>query len=390
MENAMGNEVSDSLELIEQDMRECATGKSPIYFADRIRALRQGGGVSGELVEMGDDEEGQPRIVIHTTRDALRGCGLILFRTVTVSLTPGPGNKGRTDMNTLDTIIAHMLGYANITAQTDARVIMHWANQLEALRPAPEAAPVDGMVRDAVLAKLREVLGVDGSVYREVSALLAAPTREAAIDSSHIDSKSIGAPIAQGEQRDAEQELLNIANAKRFDRECFSGDTEFADWAQSRCRYTLASRQPASPAEPVTVPVVTGTAPERIWLQVNADARPSEWDLDQPFPSDHDGITWADEAIGGVEVEYVRVDLPSLWTYALTAAKAAPNDAVAGLARSASAWPDGLVVFGDHLLIREIEVPPGFAIDGVALKLGRLRLVEKAAQPESVQGDTHG
>jgi hypothetical protein len=40
MENAMGNEVSDSLELIEQDMRECATGKSPIYFADHIRALR--------------------------------------------------------------------------------------------------------------------------------------------------------------------------------------------------------------------------------------------------------------------------------------------------------------------------------------------------------------
>jgi hypothetical protein len=40
----MSHEVSDSLELIEQDMRECATGKSPIYFADRIRALRQGGG----------------------------------------------------------------------------------------------------------------------------------------------------------------------------------------------------------------------------------------------------------------------------------------------------------------------------------------------------------
>ena len=32
-------------------------------------------------------------------------------------------------------------------------------------------------------------------------------------------------------------ELLNIANAKRFDRSVFEDDTVFADWAQSRCRY---------------------------------------------------------------------------------------------------------------------------------------------------------
>lgn len=33
------------------------------------------------------------------------------------------------------------------------------------------------------------------------------------------------------------RELLNIAEAKRFDRTVFDDDTEFADWAQSRCRY---------------------------------------------------------------------------------------------------------------------------------------------------------
>lgn len=39
---------------------------------------------------------------------------------------------------------------------------------------------------------------------------------------------------------EALQELNNIANAKRFDRETFADDTEFADWAQSRARHTLA------------------------------------------------------------------------------------------------------------------------------------------------------
>lgn len=33
-----------------------------------------------------------------------------------------------------------------------------------------------------------------------------------------------------------EGELSNIANAKRFDRERFGDDTDFADWAQSRAR----------------------------------------------------------------------------------------------------------------------------------------------------------
>lgn len=56
----------------------------------------------------------------------------------------------------------------------------------------------------------------------------------------------------------------------------------------------------------------TETAPKRIWLQVNPDAREDaetggvEGD-DEPFP---DGdVTWCWHSIGGLEVEYVRADL---------------------------------------------------------------------------------
>ena len=55
------------------------------------------------------------------------------------------------------------------------------------------------------------------------------------------------------------------------------------------------------------IDALTPTAPRRIWLQINvnehADAR------DQPFPPDHDGVSWCDASVGGPEVEYVRADL---------------------------------------------------------------------------------
>jgi hypothetical protein len=40
---------------------------------------------------------------------------------------------------------------------------------------------------------------------------------------------------------EAISELMNIVHAQRFNRDCFQDDTDFADWAQSRCRHTLAS-----------------------------------------------------------------------------------------------------------------------------------------------------
>lgn len=42
--------------------------------------------ISGEVVEIGDDETGQPRIVVHTTREAIKAYPtLLLFRRVTVA-----------------------------------------------------------------------------------------------------------------------------------------------------------------------------------------------------------------------------------------------------------------------------------------------------------------
>lgn len=50
---------------------------------------------------------------------------------------------------------------------------------------------------------------------------------------------------------------------------------------------------------------LTPTSPERIWLQIDA----GDPDRSQPFPDDHDGITWCAEPVGGAEVEYERADL---------------------------------------------------------------------------------
>lgn len=48
------------------------------------------------------------------------------------------------------------------------------------------------------------------------------------------------------------------------------------------------------------------TAPKRIWLQIDTagdnDDRGEEW-------PGADGVTWQDESIGGLEIQYVRADL---------------------------------------------------------------------------------
>ena len=52
---------------------------------------------------------------------------------------------------------------------------------------------------------------------------------------------------------------------------------------------------------------LTETAPERVWLQVDIGAIKDY--RDEPFPDDIDGVTWHNEELGGLEVEYVRADL---------------------------------------------------------------------------------
>jgi hypothetical protein len=64
------------------------------------------------------------------------------------------------------------------------------------------------------------------------------------------------------------------------------------------------------PAQAVDVDYTPGeidrTAPERIWLQLDTDGdnqqRDESW-------TGRDGVTWCDESIGGLEIQYVRADL---------------------------------------------------------------------------------
>lgn len=48
------------------------------------------------------------------------------------------------------------------------------------------------------------------------------------------------------------------------------------------------------------------TAPERVWLQLDTDGdnqqRDETW-------AGRDGVTWCDESIGGLEIQYIRADL---------------------------------------------------------------------------------
>ena len=55
--------------------------------------------IVGECVEIGDDEDGQPRIVIHTTRDAILNCAApMLFQQVLVTQREaGDGKVGAED-----------------------------------------------------------------------------------------------------------------------------------------------------------------------------------------------------------------------------------------------------------------------------------------------------
>lgn len=55
---------------------------------------------------------------------------------------------------------------------------------------------------------------------------------------------------ARTEQDVAVSELWNIVNARRFDRDAFQDDMEFADWVRARCRHTLATIDAAREKEP--------------------------------------------------------------------------------------------------------------------------------------------
>ena len=91
----MTTPMTDS-EALEQDMRRLSSIGVPIKaecvsrWADRLARLAAEGvqaearGVVGELVQMGDDEDGHPRLIINTTREAIKASNLVPFSQVEV------------------------------------------------------------------------------------------------------------------------------------------------------------------------------------------------------------------------------------------------------------------------------------------------------------------
>jgi len=89
------------------------------------------------------------------------------------------------------------------------------------------------------------------------------------------------------------------------------------------------------------VDVLSESAPERIWLQVDADG--NESDRSEPLSKDDwSELTWHFDPIGGQEVEYIRFDLVAHLLEALTSisyASNAPN--IRAIARAAIARAEG-------------------------------------------------
>ncbi len=59
-----------------------------------------------------------------------------------------------------------------------------------------------------------------------------------------------------------------------------------------------------TPSVATALPLMVTTAPERIWLNIFTDG-----DNEEEFPSDHEGVTWADQDVGDADVPYVRADV---------------------------------------------------------------------------------
>lgn len=90
-------------------------------------------------------------------------------------------------------------------------------------------------------------------------------------------------------------------------------DVECAPWVVEEVKRLedayLRARQALKARVPANVNYTPGnldrTAPEKIWLQINIDGDNS--DRDEPWPG-ADVVTWQDEPIGGLEIQYVRAD----------------------------------------------------------------------------------
>lgn len=99
----------------------------------------------------------------------------------------------------------------------------------------------------------RNVVQAEGFMPHEwvIGAITAAfdagQAKQAAVTEKAFEAVNRNADLGEA----ATQELRNIAEAKRYDRERFDDDTSFADWAQSRARHALGDDWPERPPHDV-------------------------------------------------------------------------------------------------------------------------------------------
>lgn len=71
--------------------------------------------ISGEVVEIGDDETGQPRIVVHTTRDEIKASPTsLLFRRVKVTAETAPRAEAESTLSAQGEAVGEVI--ATLTA----------------------------------------------------------------------------------------------------------------------------------------------------------------------------------------------------------------------------------------------------------------------------------
>ena len=100
--------------------------------------------------------------------------------------------------------------------------IEHWNRRAPS---APSAGEPVAVVR-------RSMTGGNAGLSRHVEITADFILNDGELLYTHPPAQRDGAAVA---------ELKNIVNAKRFDVDVFEGDTQFADWAQSRARFTISA-----------------------------------------------------------------------------------------------------------------------------------------------------
>jgi hypothetical protein len=116
--------------------------------------------------------------------------------------------------------------------------------------------------------------------------------------------------------------------------------------------------------EPERLALTQATAPRKIWLNLFGDADTGC----EPFPDDHEGVTWSDDEPGDFNVPYVRADLATQHTEAVRMSEAEIGKVI----RSAR-HPSGAITQTD--IARAVEQATA---DRLGVKMGDVRHADQA------------